>query len=136
MQKALAQDVTTRVHSAADYETATQASEILFGKGTLETLKGIDEATFLAVFEGVPRTEISRSEWEAARDVVELLSTVTRAQIYASKGEVRRAIAGGGVNINKTRITNPDQVLDFELLQNQYLLVQKGKNSNHLIKVG
>jgi tyrosyl-tRNA synthetase len=134
MQKALAKDVTIRVHSAEDYETAVQASEILFGKGTLDTLKSINETTFLAIFDGVPQTDISREEWENTKDVVELLSTVTQAQIYASKGEARRAITAGAVSINKTKITTPEQVLDFELLQNRYLLVQKGRK-NHLIRV-
>jgi tyrosyl-tRNA synthetase len=77
--------------------------------------ENINEATFLAIFDGVPQTDISRAEWENTRDVVELLSTVTQAQIYASKGEVRRAIAGGAVSINKTKVTTPEQGLDFEL---------------------
>jgi tyrosyl-tRNA synthetase len=134
MQKALAKDVTIRVHSEEEYETAVKASEILFGKGTLETLKSINEATFLAVFDGVPQTEISRTDWENTKDVVELLSTVTGAEIYASKGEARRAITAGAVSINKTKIAAVEQAVDFELLQNRYLLVQKGKK-NHLIRV-
>ena len=134
MQKALARDVTIRVHSEADYQTAVQASEILFGKGTLDTLKSINEATFLAIFDGVPQTGISREEWVNTKDVVELLSTVTQTQIYASKGEARRAITAGAVSINKTKIATLEQAMDFDLLQNRYLLVQKGKK-NHLIRV-
>ncbi|MES2730489.1 MAG: tyrosine--tRNA ligase, partial [Bacteroidota bacterium] len=134
MQKALAKEVTIRVHSLEDYETAVKASEILFGKGTIDTLKSINEATFLAIFAGVPQTEISRTDWETSKDIVELLSTLTQGQVYASKGEVRRAITGGAVSINKAKIETAEQTVDFDLLQNRYLLVQKGKK-NHLIKV-
>lgn len=134
MQKALAKDVTIRVHSLEDYETAVKASEILFGKGTLETLKSINETTFVAVFEGVPQVEISRSDYDATKDVAELLSGATQNQVYASKGEVKRAITGKAVSINKVKIESAEQAPNFDLLQNKYLLVQKGK-ANYLIKV-
>jgi tyrosyl-tRNA synthetase len=131
MQKALAKDVTTRVHSAADYETAVQASEVLYGKGTLETLQRLDAGTFASLFEGVPQTEISRAEYDACANVTDFLAA---SGAYASKGEARRAIQGGGVSVNKTKITDPAQGVDFQLLQNQFVLVGKGKK-NHLVNV-
>ena len=134
MQKALAQDVTTRVHSAADYEVAVRASEILFGKGTLEALRSLPEATLLAALEGVPHTDLPRPDWQSAPDVAELLSTLTGLVLFGSKGEVRRAVAGGGVRINQVKLTEATRLTDLELLQGKYLLVSKGK-TNHLIRV-
>ncbi len=131
LQKAIAKDVTTRVHSAEAYDMAVQASEVLFGKGTLETLQSLDEQTFVQVFEGVPQTEISLADYEAAPNVTDLLAT---AEVYPSKGEIRRAIQGNAVSVNKAKITDPNQAVDFQLLQGKYLLIAKGKK-NHLVKV-
>jgi tyrosyl-tRNA synthetase len=131
MQKALAQDVTTRVHSAEAYETAVRASEVLFGKGTLETLLSLDAGTFTQIFEGVPQTELPRAEYESAANVTDLLAA---AGVYPSKGETRRSIQGGGVSVNKTKLSDPNAVPDFQLLHGGYLLVGKGKK-NHLVRV-
>jgi tyrosyl-tRNA synthetase len=105
MQKRLAEEVTVMVHSREEYEMAVEASGILFGKGTTESLGSIREDVFLAVFEGVPQFEIPSAETEM--DVVELLAVETT--VFASKGEARRLIAGGGISINKKKITGPDQ---------------------------
>jgi tyrosyl-tRNA synthetase len=135
MQKALAMDVTIRVHSEKDYALAVKASEVLFGKATLETLKSIDAEDFEVIFEGVPQSTIARSDWTETANVLDLVSVTTSSEIYPSKGEARRAIQQNAVSINKTKVTGPEQSLaDFELLQNQFLLVSKGKK-NHLIKV-
>ncbi|SDM95424.1 tyrosine--tRNA ligase [Siphonobacter aquaeclarae] len=131
LQKAIAKDVTIRVHSEAGYAMAVQASEVLYGKGTLETLQSLDEATFEHIFEGVPQTEISLAEYEAAGNVTDLLAV---AQVYPSKGEIRRAIQGNAVSINKTKVADAAQEASFQLLQGKYLLVAKGKK-NHLVKV-
>jgi tyrosyl-tRNA synthetase len=131
MQKALARDVTTRVHSAEAYETAVQASEVLFGKGTLETLQALDETTFTQLFEGVPQTTLARAEYETAATVTDLLAA---AAVYPSKGETRRNIQGGGVSVNKTKLTDPNAAPDFGLLHGRYLLVGKGKK-NHLVTI-
>ncbi|MBO9636963.1 MAG: tyrosine--tRNA ligase [Siphonobacter aquaeclarae] len=131
LQKAIAKDVTIRVHSEAGYDMAVQASEVLYGKGTLETLQSLDEATFEQIFEGVPQTEISLAEYEAAGNVTDLLAV---AQVYPSKGEIRRAIQGNAVSINKTKVADAAQEASFQLLQGKYLLVAKGKK-NHLVKV-
>jgi len=135
MQKALAKDVTIRVHSREDYELAVKASEVLFGKATLDTLKSIGSSEFETIFEGVPQSTLSRSTWNGTGNVLDLVSVATNLEIYPSKGEARRAIQQGAVSINKTRVTAAEQALsDFELLQDQFLLVSKGKK-NHLIKI-
>lgn len=134
MQKALAKDVTIRVHSLPEYEMAVAASEVLFGKGTLETLQSMDMATFEAVFDGVPQSSISADTLSECANVTDLLSVTTNNEIYASKGEARRAIQGNAVSINKTKVSDPNAQPTFELLQNKFLLVSKGKK-NHLIVV-
>ncbi|MEA5425529.1 tyrosine--tRNA ligase [Arcicella lustrica] len=135
MQKALAKDVTIRVHSEKDYDIAVKASEILFGKGTLEVLQGMSDADILAVFDGVPQTAITPADFEASATVTDLVSVVTNAEIYPSKGEARRAIQGNALSINKTKIADPNHTANFDLLNGKYLLVGKGKK-NHLIIVG
>lgn len=135
MQKALAKDVTIRVHSEKDYDIAVKASEILFGKGTLEVLQGMSDADILAVFDGVPQTAITPADFEASATVTDLVSVVTNAEIYPSKGEARRAIQGNALSINKTKIADPNHSANFDLLNGKYLLVGKGKK-NHLIIVG
>ncbi|WP_337042166.1 tyrosine--tRNA ligase [Emticicia sp. 17c] len=135
-QKALGKDVTIRVHGEDQYELALKASEVLFGKATLETLQSLDENTFTSIFEGVPQTEITEEEWQNCPSVLDLISVVTRNEVYPSKGEARRAIQGNGVSINKVKITDEKlSVSDLQLLQGKYLLVGKGKK-NHIIKVG
>ena len=134
MQKALAKEVTCRVHSEADYEMAVKASEILFGKGTLETLKSLDEKTFVAVFEGVPQSKISAFAFAECANLTDLISTATNSEIYPSKGEARKAIQANALSINKIKLTDPAMSIDFELMSGKFLLVGKGKK-NHLIVV-
>jgi len=135
LQKALAKDITIRVHSEEDYNTAIKASEILFGKSTTEDLKSLNEDTLLSVFEGVPQVEISISDFQATGNVTDLLSVVTQLQIFPSKGEARKMIAAGGVSINKDKLSGPEQKIEFELLLKKYLLVQKGKKNYFLVKI-
>lgn len=135
MQKALAKDVTIRVHSEKDYEIAVKASEVLFGKATLETLKSIQPDEFDTIFEGVPQSVIPRSTWENTLSVLDLISIATQNEIYSSKGEARRAIQQNAVSVNKVKVKSVEQPLsDFELLQNRFILVSKGKK-NHLIRI-
>jgi tyrosyl-tRNA synthetase len=134
MQKALAKEVTSRVHSAKDYEISVKASEILFGKGTLETLQGMNDDDILAVFDGVPQTEITVEDYQNCLTITDLVSVTTQAEIYPSKGEARRAIQGNALSVNKVKITDINQPLNFDLLNDKYLLIAKGKK-NHLIKV-
>lgn len=135
LQKTLAKEITVRVHSRQEYDKAVSASNILFGKSTTEDLGNIDEDTLLNVFEGVPQQSISSNDLIKTSDIADLLSVTTSGLIFQSKGEARRMIKGGGVSINKIRIESPEQRPDFTLLQNKYLLVQKGKKNYFLIKV-
>jgi len=132
MQKKLAEEVTVMVHSRGEYEMAVEASGILFGKGTTESLSAIREDVFLAVFEGVPQFELETADLDL--DVLELLAVNTG--VFASKGEARRLITGGGVSINKQKISGPDQRIGKDdFINNKYLLVQKGKKNYYLIRV-
>lgn len=132
LQKRLAQEVTTMVHSAADYEAAVEASNILFGNSTSEQLRKLDEDTLLAVFEGVPQFEISLDELKQGIKAVDL--TTEKAAIFPSKGEMRKLTQGGGVSINKEKLTAFDAVIDDSvLLDGKYLIVQKGKKNYFLV---
>lgn len=135
LQQALARDITIRVHSEADYEKAIKASGILFGKSTTEDLETLDEDTLLSVFEGVPQTKMAKSAFESAANVTDLLTEASGNLVFSSKGEARRMIKGGGVSINKAKLTSADQEADFKLLQGKYLLAQKGKRNYFLISV-
>lgn len=132
LQKRLAQEVTTMVHSAADYEAAVEASNILFGNSTSEQLRKLDEDTLLAVFEGVPQFEISLDELKQGIKAVDL--TTEKAAIFPSKGEMRKLTQGGGISINKEKLTAFDAVIDDSaLLDGKYLIVQKGKKNYFLV---
>jgi len=133
LQKALARDLTLRVHGEAEYEQAVQASEILFGKGTTETLRKLDEKTLLGVFEGVPQSELSRTELETGIGMVDFLSEKTG--IFPSKGEARRMLKDGGVQVNKEKALEETTVTSAFLLNNAYILAQKGKKNYFLVKV-
>jgi tyrosyl-tRNA synthetase len=132
MQRKLAEELTVMVHTREEYEMAVEASGILFGKGTTESLKKIREDVFLSVFEGVPQFEIPSSDLD--RDVLELLAVDTA--VFSSKGEARRMLAGGGVSINKQKLSKPDQrITGADFINGKYLLVQKGKKNYYLIRV-
>ena len=134
-QKTLAKDVTIRVHGEEQYDLAVKASEVLFGKATLETLQSLDEKTFTNIFDGVPQTEISQEAWQSCPSVLDLISIITNNEVYASKGEARRAMQGNAISINKVKITDEKMpVSDLALLQGKYLLIGKGKK-NHIVKV-
>lgn len=135
LQQALAKDITIRVHSESDYQTALKASSILFGNSTAEDLKSLDENTLLNVFEGVPQVSISKTGYENAATVTDLLSEVTQGIIFPSKGETRKMIQGGGVSINKEKLVDANIKPQYVLLSNKYLLVQKGKKNYYLIIV-
>jgi tyrosyl-tRNA synthetase len=135
MQKALAAELTTRIHSEKAYQTVIKASEVLFGKATLQTLQSIEVDEFDTIFNGVPQTEITREEWNGTASILDLISTVTKSEIYPSKGEARRAIQQNAVSVNKVKVTSELQVLsEFTLLQDRFLLISKGKK-NHLVRV-
>jgi tyrosyl-tRNA synthetase len=135
LQQMLAQDITIRVHSKADFDTALKASNILFGNSTTEELQSLNEDTLLAVFEGVPQASISRGDLENCASVTDLLSVTTNNLVFPSKGEARKMIQAGGVSINKIKVSDPGAKASFDLLQNKYLLAQKGKKNYYLIVV-
>jgi tyrosyl-tRNA synthetase len=135
LQKAVAEDITSRVHGREELDKAQQASRILFGQSTTEELDSIDEDTLLAVFDGVPRIRIRRTELAASPTVVDFLSETTRGEILPSKGEARRTIQGGGLSVNKEKIQSVNLRPDFRLLRGKYILVQKGKKNYYLVEV-
>jgi tyrosyl-tRNA synthetase len=111
-----------------------EAAQILFGKGTAESLKKLSEDDLMAVFEGVPQFDVSRAELDKGINILDLLAV--RTAVFPSKGEARRMIKAGGVSINKERITNTEEtVLSKILLNNKYILVQRGKKNYFLLKV-
>jgi tyrosyl-tRNA synthetase len=132
LQKRLAREVTIMVHSQEDYRAAAEASNILFGSATSDTLKRIDEDTLLSVFEGVPQFELSRDELAAGIRAVDLCTD--KAALFPSKGEMRKLVQNGGVSINKEKLTAYDAVINSDnLLNDKYLLIQRGKKNYYLL---
>ena len=132
LQKRLAKELTILVHGEEEYEKAVAASGILFGNATSEALRSLDEETLLAVFNGVPTFEVSREFFNEGVKAVDLTTEV--AAIFASKGEMRKLVQGGGVAVNKEKLAAFDQVITAsDLLNDKYILVQKGKKNYFLI---
>jgi tyrosyl-tRNA synthetase len=132
LQKALAKDLTVRVHSQEDYDAAVNASEILFGKGTAENLAALSEEMFLSVFEGVPQFEVPTTVLDETCGVVDFLAKHT--QVFNSNGEARRMLKDNGVAINKTKVKEDKTVTKDDLLNGKYVLVQKGKKNYYIVK--
>ena len=133
LQKALAEDITIRVHSKEDLQAALEASDILFGKGTTESLMRLSEETLLSVFEGVPQSETTKSALASPVNIVDFLTELS--QIFPSKGEARRMLKEGGVQVNKTRVDESFVIGPHLLLNDKYILVQKGKKNYFLVMV-
>ncbi|MDE5568948.1 MAG: tyrosine--tRNA ligase [Muribaculaceae bacterium] len=132
LQKRLAKEITTMVHSAEDYEAAVEASQILFSNKATEILHKIDEDTLLAVFEGVPTFEVSRQEIADGIKLADLL--VDRAQVFPSKGEMRKMAQQGGFAINKEKVTDAYAPASLDMLLNdKYIIAQKGKKNYYLL---
>jgi tyrosyl-tRNA synthetase len=132
LQKRLAEEITIMVHSREDYESAVNASQILFGKSTSETLRSIDEETFLQVFEGVPQFHVSKEKLAGGVKAVDLLTEI--APVFPSKGEMRKTLQAGGVLINKERLDNADKIIDAAaLIGGKYIVAQRGKKSYFLL---
>ena len=132
LQKRLAQEVTVLVHSQADLDMAIEASNILFGKSTKEALEKLDEQTFLDVFDGVEKHEISRDQ--LGQPAIELFTTA--APVFPSKGEMRKMVQGGGVSLNKEKLTDQNRIITSDdLIDGKYLLAQKGKKNYYLLIV-
>jgi tyrosyl-tRNA synthetase len=132
LQKALGKDVTIRVHSEEAYNRAIEASEILFGKNTAEQLKTIEERDLLDIFEGVPQFEISKIEIESGVQIIDLLAQ--KSDVFASNGEARRMIKSNAVSVNKLKVAEDKLVTTDDLLNEKYVLIQKGKKNYFLLK--
>ncbi len=134
LQRRLAQELTTMVHSAEDLAAAEEASQILFSNKAAETLHHIDEATLLDVFEGVPQFEVERADIEAGIRLADLL--VEKAPVFSSKAEMRKLVQGGGFSVNKEKIADPQAVASTDMLLNdKYIIVQRGKKQYYLLIV-
>jgi tyrosyl-tRNA synthetase len=132
LQKALGKDVTIRVHSEDPYNRAIEASEILFGKNTAEQLKNIEERDLLDIFEGVPQFEVSKSSIEAGAQIVDLLAQ--QSQVFTSNGDARRMLKSNAVSVNKLKVGEDKLVTTEDLLNEKYVLIQKGKKNYFLLK--
>lgn len=134
LQQELAKQVTAMVHGQVAYEKVVKASAILFGKNTHDELLALDEETYLSLFAGVPQYEVPKSRLEAGVSVVELLCELS--QVYASKGELRRAVKQGGLSINKQRIADTEQQLTLaDSLNGHYILIQRGKKDYQILRL-
>ncbi|KAB2805412.1 tyrosine--tRNA ligase [Phaeocystidibacter luteus] len=133
LQNALAEEITERVHSKEDLENAIRASQILFGRATEEELRTLDNRTLLQVFEGVPQHSVSKSDVESGINIVEFLAEKTN--IMPSKGEARKMTQANGIAINKTKVTLEHEISANDLLNERYILVQRGKKNYFLVTV-
>lgn len=132
VQKALAKDITIRTHSEADYETAVKTSEFLFGNGSLEFLEGMSHSAVLDVFDGIPQFQLAKAQLSEGIDILELLAV--SSSVFPSKGEARKMIQGGGVSVNKIKVSDSNQRFSLEnLVNNRYLIVQRGKKNYFLL---
>lgn len=133
LQKKLAEEVTTFVHSKEDLDKAIQASAILFGNATAEDLKQLDEATFLEIFEGVPQAEISKTEMESGINIVSVLNEKTG--FFKSNGDARRALTANSISVNKEKVTEAFVLSTIDLINNQFVLVQSGKKNYFVVRI-
>ncbi|MDR0982851.1 MAG: tyrosine--tRNA ligase [Culturomica sp.] len=133
LQKILAKEVTCLIHGEEAYEQALEASKILFGNATSETLQKIDERTLLSVFEGVPQFEISRNDLKSGLPIVDLLSVNTT--IMSSKGEARRALKSNAISVNKEKVAEDAIIGERHLIADKYILAQSGKKNYYLLIV-
>jgi tyrosyl-tRNA synthetase len=132
LQKKLAEEITTMVHSKEELDAAIEASQILFGKGTAEQLIKLDEKTFLDIFEGVPQYTISASELEKGINILDLL--VEKAPVFPSKGDLRRTIQANGMSLNKEKVSDQELVITTAwLISGKYILAQKGKKNYYIL---
>lgn len=133
VQKALAKDITTRTHSELDYETAVKTSEFLFGNGDLSFLANLDHEAVLEVFDGVPQSNLDRAKLAEGINILDLL---VETQVFPSKGEARKMLQGGGVSLNREKLTDIELLVNTSnLINDKYLIAQRGKKNYYLITV-
>ena len=133
LQKRLAQEITTMVHSKEDFENAERASQILFSKSFKEDIRTLDERTFLDVFEGVPQAELPKKDFENGLDMIAALSAKTN--FLASNSEARRALKENAVSVNKSKVDEDYNISSDDLINNRYIILNKGKKNTYIIKV-
>ncbi|WP_029037297.1 tyrosine--tRNA ligase [Salinimicrobium xinjiangense] len=133
LQRKLAEEITIMVHSREEYDNAVQASEVLFGKSTAQDLKKLNEATFLDVFEGVPQAKVDREEVEAGLDMIAALSAKT--EFLSSNGEARRALKENSISVNKEKVSEDYVITPQDLLNNKYVIINKGKRNTYILRV-
>ena len=133
LQRRLAEEITITVHSQEDYDNAVKASEVLFGKSTAQDLKDLNEATFLDVFEGVPQAEVARKDIEEGLDMIAALAAKT--EFLSSNGEARRALKANSVSVNKEKVGEDYIIKPDDLLNNKYVIINKGKKNTYILKV-
>ncbi|MGM0648470.1 MAG: tyrosine--tRNA ligase, partial [Bacteroidota bacterium] len=133
LQKEMAVELTTRIHGEKELQAAQQASKILFGKQVTEELKALPEKLLLEVFEGVPQHEAQKSAVEQGMDIVTFLAE--ESGVFSSKGEARRMLKSNAVSINKVKVDENRQITAEDLLNDKYILVQKGKKNYFLVRV-
>jgi tyrosyl-tRNA synthetase len=133
LQKRLAQEITTMVHSKADFENAEKASTILYSKSFKADIQTLDEATFLDVFEGVPTSEISKTHLESGLDMIAALSAETN--FLASNGEARRALKENSISVNKEKVGEDYTISNADLINDTYVIINRGKRSTFIIRV-
>jgi len=132
LQKTLAEEITVMVHSREDFENAVKASEVLFGKSTAADLKSLNEATFLDVFEGVPQAEVAKDEIEEGLDMIAALSAKTN--FLQSNGEARRALKENSVSVNKEKVKEDYTITPQDLINDKYVIINKGKKNTYIIR--
>ncbi|MUP44606.1 tyrosine--tRNA ligase [Gramella sp. BOM4] len=132
LQKVLAKEVTTMVHSEAEYENALTASQVLFGKSTAEDFRKLDEATFLDVFEGVPQAEVSKKEIEDGLDMIGALAAKTG--FLNSNGEARRALKENSISVNKEKVKEDYTITSEDLINGKFVILNKGKKNTYIIR--
>lgn len=133
LQRKLAEEITVMVHSQEEYDNAVKASEVLFGKSTAQDLKSLNEATFLDVFEGVPQATVSREDVEGGLDMIAALSAKT--DFLTSNGEARRALKENSIAVNKEKVSEDYMITADDLLNNKYVIINKGKRNTYIIRV-
>ena len=133
LQKTIAQEVTTLVHGEEELKKAEEASQILFGKATSESLKKLTTQTFLELFEGVPQAEVNRSSVEQGMDMVAALAGETG--FLNSNGEARRALKENAISVNKSKVNQDFMITQNHLIADQYVLLQRGKKNYYILKI-
>jgi tyrosyl-tRNA synthetase len=133
LQKAIAEDITKRVHGEEALKTAIAASNILFGKSTADDLRSLSEKDFFSVFDGVPQATVDRSEFGSSMSIIDALAAKTG--FLSSNGEARRELKANAISVNKEKVGEDFMLTSEHLINNKYVLLGKGKKNNYILIV-